>query len=99
MQVGTEKKARSNATMCVGHQQDSSVAAPHGREHGCAEEILPSLTDVVYVVIFDKSDMYDSQKTVPCYTRRARAARFVTKGLEKQGDRIMFPLSLRRSAA
>jgi hypothetical protein len=35
---------------------------------------------------FDKSYIYDPQKTVPFYTRRARVARFVIKGLENPHD-------------
>ncbi len=52
------------------------VAAHHGRESGCSEEILPYLTNVYYVVISDKGYAHDTQKTIPFYDRIARGGPF-----------------------
>lgn len=52
------------------------VAAHHGRESGCSEDILPYLTNVYYVVISDKGYAYDTQKTMPFYEKMAKGGPF-----------------------
>jgi beta-lactamase superfamily II metal-dependent hydrolase len=52
------------------------VASHHGRENGCSEKLLPYLTNVYYVVISDKGYMYETQKTMPFYSRIARGGPF-----------------------
>jgi hypothetical protein len=52
------------------------IAPHHGRENGCSEYILPYLTNVYYVVISDKGYMYDTQQTMPFYSRIAKGGPF-----------------------
>ena len=52
------------------------VASHHGRENGCCEEIVPYLNNVYYVVISDKGYQYDTQKTIPFYSRIAKGGPF-----------------------
>jgi hypothetical protein len=52
------------------------VAAHHGRENGCSEELLPYLTNVYYAVISDKGYMYDTQRTIPFYQKIAKGGPF-----------------------
>lgn len=59
------------------------VAAHHGRENGCSEDILPYLTNVYYVVISDKGYMYDTQQTLPFYNRIAKGGPFRNQGTRK----------------
>jgi beta-lactamase superfamily II metal-dependent hydrolase len=46
------------------------VASHHGRENGCCEEIF-SYCKPYYVVISDKGYMYDTQRTIPFYSKYA----------------------------
>ena len=55
------------------------IASHHGRENGCCEEIVPYLANAYYVVISDKGYEYDTQKTIPFYSRIAKGGPF---GLE-----------------
>jgi beta-lactamase superfamily II metal-dependent hydrolase len=52
------------------------IASHHGRENGCSEYILPYLTNAYYVVISDKGYMYDTQQTMPFYSRIAQGGPF-----------------------
>jgi beta-lactamase superfamily II metal-dependent hydrolase len=52
------------------------VASHHGREDGCCEETVPYLKDVYYIVISDKGYQYDTQKTIPFYSRIAKGGPF-----------------------
>jgi beta-lactamase superfamily II metal-dependent hydrolase len=52
------------------------VASHHGRDNGCCEEIVPYLANVFYVVISDKGYQYDTQKTIPFYSRIAKGGPF-----------------------
>ena len=57
-------------------QTNVYVASHHGRENGCCEETVPYLKNVYYVVISDKGYQYDTQKTVPFYSRIAKGGPF-----------------------
>ncbi len=48
------------------------IASHHGRENGCCEEIVAYLGNVYYVVISDKGYQYDTQATIPFYSRIAK---------------------------
>ncbi len=56
------------------------IAPHHGREGGCCEDALPFLPNVNYVVISDKGYQYDTQQTVPFYTRIAKGGPFGSQG-------------------
>jgi beta-lactamase superfamily II metal-dependent hydrolase len=59
------------------------IASHHGRENGCCEEIVPYLVNVYYVVISDKGYLYDTQKTVPFYSRIAKGGPFGQEPVRK----------------
>ena len=74
------------------------VASHHGRENGCCEETVAHLQNVFYVVISDKGYQYDTQKTIPFYSRIAKGGPFrqeqVRKVLTTRCDgRIAFEFS------
>jgi len=52
------------------------VASHHGRDNGCCEETVEFLQSVYYVVISDKGYQYDTQKTIPFYSRIAKGDPF-----------------------
>lgn len=52
------------------------IASHHGRENGCCDEIAAYLQSVFYVVISDKGYQYDTQKTIPFYSRIAKGGPF-----------------------
>jgi len=53
------------------------VASHHGRDNGCCEETVPFLQSVYYAVISNKDYQYDTQKTIPFYSRIAKGGPFV----------------------
>ena len=57
-------------------QTNVYIASHHGRENGCCEETVAYLKNVYYVVISDKGYQYDTQKTVPFYSRIAKGGPF-----------------------
>jgi beta-lactamase superfamily II metal-dependent hydrolase len=59
------------------------VASHHGRENGCCEETVPYLQNVFYVVISDKGYEYDTQKTIPFYSRIAKGGPFGQEPVRK----------------
>lgn len=52
------------------------IAPHHGRESGCCEEAMQLCTSLNYVVISDRGYQYDTQKTIPFYTRFAAGGPF-----------------------
>ena len=59
------------------------VASHHGRDNGCCEEVANYLQNVFYVVISDKGYQYDTQKTLPFYSRIAKGGPFGQEPLRK----------------
>lgn len=59
------------------------IASHHGRENGCCEEIVPYLANAYYVVISDKGYQYDTQKTIPFYSRIAKGGPFGQEAVRK----------------
>lgn len=59
------------------------IASHHGRENGCCEEIVPYLGNVYYVLISDKGYQYDTQKTIPFYSRIAKGGPFGQEPVRK----------------
>lgn len=51
------------------------VASHHGRENGCCEEVF-SYCKPYYVVISDKGYAYDTQRTIPFYSKYAQGGPF-----------------------
>lgn len=52
------------------------VAAHHGRESGCCDELVPYLTNVQFVVISDTVHRYETQQTNSFYRRIAKGGTF-----------------------
>jgi len=59
------------------------IASHHGRESGCCEEMVQYLQNVYYVVISDKGYEYDTQKTLPFYSRIAKGGPFRSQASRK----------------
>ena len=59
------------------------VASHHGRENGCCEDTVPYLQNVFYVVISDQGYQYDTQKTIPFYSRIAKGGPFGQEPVRK----------------
>lgn len=57
-------------------QTNVFVASHHGRENGCCEETIPFLQSVFYVVISDQGYQFDTQRTMPFYSRIAKGGMF-----------------------
>jgi len=80
-------------------QTNVYIASHHGRENGCCEEMVPYLKNVYYIVISDKGYQYDTQKTIPFYSRIAKGGPFgqeqTRRVLTTRNDgRIAFEFSL-----
>ncbi len=59
------------------------IASHHGRDNGCCDEIAACLQNVFYVVISDKGYQYDTQKTIPFYSRMAKGGPFGQEPVRK----------------
>lgn len=58
------------------------IASHHGRENGICEEIF-GFCKPYYIVISDKGYMYDTQRTIPFYSTKARGGAFRQEGFRR----------------
>lgn len=52
------------------------MAPHHGRESGCCKEAMELMNNLFYVVISDRGYQYDTQKTIPFYSKYAQGGPF-----------------------